>query len=292
MFNTQNKEDFKERRKFSNNCDDKMIIPDKKRKNFSLDYYKNIKFHKNILNINFNVKFKNKNIEAKDANGELHRNQNYINSLSPEKKNDNLRKEKITNKLSPLKTNLLSPIKKNITKTPSAKEETNLSETDYQNSFNLINFNKQTSKKVSATNNQNKSQLKSALTKRNIFEIKKQDDNKHYNKNKDIAFMLFENLYKNKVDNRKHYHNRNSLHIIDVLNEFDNYKNNDKNEKLVLSNSCSNFFLTSKIEKKLAPAKNIKKKQTASKTIRYKINSSMKIEEQLFNQGKILKIKK
>jgi hypothetical protein len=91
---------------------------------------------------------------------------------------------------------------------------------------------------------------------------------------------------------------RKDIHVIDFNNLIENDAKTERNFKSILSQNTSMVsyldknLLTSRNEKRLAPAKMIKIKQTASKKKRYKSSVSMKVEEKLINHMKIVKISK
>jgi hypothetical protein len=152
-------------------------------------------------------------------------------------------------------------------------------------------------KKLSMNGEANSKRTGSEIRSKKMFENFKKEANQDFSQTFNNFFIKKSKANEMKNEKIKSF-SRKDIHVIDFINLIENDPKTERNFKSILSQNSSIISypdknaLTSRIEKRLAPAKMIKIKQTASKKKRYKSSVSMKIEEKLINHMKIVKISK
>lgn len=269
-----------------------------KKENLFPDY--RIKLTKNAISLNMDIPSFRK-VEKKD-----------FNTLYSEEKTMSLTLRK--GKLNSMNKNdpVVLPFDKSCSKVVQVRNDTIISlESEIPNDNNNIieeldSNNKRTIlKKIILEYNDKKYNNAETKSKRTGSEIKSKGKFENLkNEDKKDFSLTFQNYFpkkKNKIEKvttKKSSFSRKDIHVIDFNNLFDNEAKTERNFNSILSQNNNSIYnpernaLTSRNEKRLAPAKMIKIKQNAAKKKRYKSSISMKIEEKLINHMKIVKLSK
>ena len=291
MFDTQNRDDFHKLGR-SQSRDIKSLG-----KIYLVDDNNINRLKKNVFNINLSLFSKPGITDNIKSDDELIR-KPFDKASSSSIINDKINgKKKLISKMTNRKGLILSLIPKNSLNALSIKEET-MSNADVQNSLNNLGSNEEENTQILKKMIISESSKDFFMKRKSSEIITKQGFEQHQiddTQKKDFPSFTLQNYFKNhvKIESRKDLlTSRSDIHIIDMLNIIDNgQRNKDRNNKSAQSISSLLFEKDKKnlrIEKMLAPINIMRKKKNESKSIRYKHSSTMKIEEKLLNQMKII----